>query len=72
MVMEDEIKAKFEELIDRDDKLLLHDFLDELNISTVAELINEMSEHQVRIISSLSVHRAASTFKILDFNTQKE
>ncbi len=66
------IKAKFEELLDRDDRAALHDFLDELNISAVAELIGEMPEAQDRIISTLSVHRAASTFKILDFSTQKE
>lgn len=73
MMMEEvDIKAKLEELLDRDDRAALHDFLDELNISAVAELIGDMPGHQVRMISTLSVHRAASTFKILDFGTQKE
>jgi magnesium transporter len=38
----------------------------------VAELIGEQPDEQALIMSSLSVHRAASTFKILDFGTQKE
>jgi magnesium transporter len=72
MTEEVDIRPKFEELLDRDDRAAMHDFLDELNISTVAELIGDMPDAAVRIISSLSVHRAASTFKILDFGTQKE
>ncbi len=41
------------------------------NIADVAELINEYPEYEDRIIANLSIHRAASTFKILDFTTQK-
>ena len=71
-VEEVEILDKFRELLDRGDKPVLKAYLDEQNISAVAELIGELPEEQSLIISSLSVHRAASTFKILDFGTQKE
>jgi magnesium transporter len=66
------MQERFEELLARADMQQLHDFLDEQNISAVAELIYELPEQQVLIISSLSVHRAASTFKILDIASQKE
>ncbi|HYD22793.1 MAG TPA: magnesium transporter [Flavipsychrobacter sp.] len=71
-VEEVEILDKFRELLDRGDKPALKAYLDEQNISAVAELIGEAPDEQSLIISSLSVHRAASTFKILDFGTQKE
>ena len=71
-VEEVEILDKFRELLDRGDKPVLKAYLDEQNISAVAELIGELPEEQSLIISSLSVHRAASTVKILDFGTQKE
>lgn len=66
------IVERFEDVLARGDMQLVHDFLDEQNISAVAELIYELPEQQILIISSLSVHRAASTFKILDIATQKE
>lgn len=71
-VEELELQDKFRELLDRGERVAMHDFLDEQNISAVAELIGEFPDEQALIISSLSVHRAASTFKILDFGTQKE
>jgi magnesium transporter len=71
-VEEVEPGVKFRELLDRGERPPMHDFLDEQNISAVAELIGEFPDEQVLIISSLSVHRAASTFKILDLATQKE
>jgi len=50
----------------------LHEFLNNQNISDVAELINEFPEYEDQIISNISIHRAVSTFKILDFPTQKQ
>ncbi|MBO9634715.1 MAG: magnesium transporter, partial [Chitinophagaceae bacterium] len=37
----------------------------------VAELINELPEYESQVISNMSIHRAASVFKILDLNDQK-
>ncbi len=65
------IPEQFEKLITTDDKLVIREFLDDQNIADVAELINEYPEYEDRIIANLSIHRAASTFKILDFPTQK-
>lgn len=68
---EQSIQEHFEKLITTDDKLIIRDFLDDQNIADVAELINDYPEYEDRIIANLSIHRAASTFKILDFPTQK-
>ncbi len=66
-----DLQEAFEQLIAKDDKLAIREFLDDQNISDVADLIYEYPEFEDRIIANLSIHRAASTFKILDFPTQK-
>jgi magnesium transporter len=65
------LNAQFEEVIASDDKLLIKDFLNDQNISDVANLIYEYSTYEGQIISELSIHRAASVFKILDLGEQK-
>jgi len=65
------IQESFLEILDSGDDEGIHDFLDSQNISDVAELINELPDHEDKIISHLSIRRAVSTFKILDFPTQK-
>jgi len=67
-----DILQRFQEILESDDKELLHEFLNTQNISDVAELINESQDNDVIIISNLNIHRAVSTFKILDFPTQKQ
>jgi magnesium transporter len=62
---------EFQELIDSKNETAIHEFLDDQNISDVAELINELPEHEVFIVAKMSIHRAASTFKILDPSVQK-
>jgi len=64
-------REQFLQIIESEDLHELHDFLNQQNISDVAELVNENPEYEARIISDLSIHRAVSTFKILDFPTQK-
>src|SRR5882724_5444368 len=66
-----DIQERFNEIIASGNTEALHEFLNNQNISDVAELINETPEHEDQIISNLSIHRAVSTFKILDFPTQK-
>ena len=72
--LEDEIilTEVFLEILSREDKLLLKDFLDEQNISDVVELVNEFPQHESMIIDNMTVHRAVSVFKILDINQQKD
>lgn len=65
------MQEQFEQLISTEDKLAIRQFLDDQNITDVADLINEYPEFEDRIIANMSIHRAASTFKILDFATQK-
>lgn len=65
------LQQQFEEIIASEDKLVIQDFLNNQNISDVAELIYENEEFESQIISHLSIHRAASVFKILDPAEQK-
>lgn len=64
-------EEKFELLIQTDDKLEIKDFLNNLNISDVVNLIYEYPDYETQIIGNMSIHRAASVFKILDISTQK-
>ncbi|HYF31313.1 MAG TPA: magnesium transporter [Chitinophagaceae bacterium] len=66
-----DLKQQFEELIGSNDQLSIREFLNDQNISDVAFLINEYPEYEAQIITNLSIHRAASTFKILDLSVQK-
>ena len=66
------LHEQFNLLIATEDKLAIREFLDEQNISDVAELINEHPDFEAQIIAGMSMHRASKVFKILDFSTQKE
>ena len=63
---------QFSSLIATEDKIAIRDFLNEQNISDVAELINEYPDDEATIIANMAVNRAAKVFKILDFTTQKQ
>ena len=65
------IQAQFEEVIASEDKLKIKDFFNQQNISDVANLIYDNEDYETQIISHLSMHRAASVFKILELPTQK-
>src|ERR1700744_663229 len=62
---------QFREIIQSEEVLHIREFLNNQNISDVAELIYEFPEFESQIIGNLSIHRASSTFKILDVPTQK-
>ncbi len=66
------IFEQFELLITQEDKRELRGFLDDQNISDVAELINEYPEYEAQIIANMAIHRASSVFKILDIAQQKD
>ena len=66
-----EIQEEFERILQSEDKMRMHEFLNNLNISDVSVLIEENEDKATEIIASLSVHRAASTFKIMELGTQK-
>jgi magnesium transporter len=65
------LHEQFESVIKTEDKLLIRNFLDDQNISDVADLVYEFPEYESNIIANMSVHRAASVFKILELSTQK-
>lgn len=62
---------QFQELIQSEDVLQIREFLNNQNISDIADLIYEHPDYEAQIIGNMSTHRAASAFKILDFPTQK-
>jgi magnesium transporter len=70
-IKDSDLELQFLEIIQSENPSAFHEFLDDQNISDVAELVNEFPDHEAQIVSNLSIHRAVSTFKILDFPTQK-
>ena len=68
---ENTIHEEFERRIATDDTLSIREFLNDQNISEVADLINEYPQYESQIIGNMNVHRASSVFKILDTSTQK-
>ncbi len=71
-IEESNLVEHFKELITTDDTLRIREFLNDQNISDVAELINELPEYESQIIGNMNVHRAVGVFKILDLSTQKD
>jgi len=65
------IQQQFEEVIASGDKLKLQEFLDHQNITDMSELIYENEDREAMIMSNLSLHRAVSVFKILEFTYQR-
>ena len=65
------LQQRFEEVIASENKLAIQDFLNHQNISDVANLIYDNEDYESQIISHLSIHRAASVFKILELPVQK-
>lgn len=65
------MQQQFEELIVSEDKLAIKEFLNNQNISDVANLIYENPDYETQIIANLSIHRAAGVFKILEVPEQK-
>jgi len=58
-------------LIERNDKEALNSLLEELNISEVKDLVDELPEHGALFIELLPLHRSVHVFRILDFPVQE-
>ncbi len=67
-----DLQEQYEFFLQEENLLQLPNFLNELNISDVAQLIEERWEDASSIMAILSIHRAASTFKILELGIQKD
>ncbi|MFC3199262.1 magnesium transporter [Parapedobacter deserti] len=67
----DTLVEQTELLLAEGDELRLKEYLDELNISDVEALIDELPEYGPKFIETLSINRAVNVFRILDFPTQE-
>jgi magnesium transporter len=69
--MEEEVVEEVVVLIEQEDDAQLKVYLDNLNISDVEHLIDELPQYAVKFIDTLSIKRAVNVFRILDFPTQE-
>lgn len=67
MIVEDIVK-----LLEQENDAQLKVYLDDLNISDVEHLIDELPQYAVKFIDTLSAKRAVNVFRILDFPTQEK
>ena len=67
----EEMVEQIELLLESNDEQQLRDYLNNLNISDVEELIGELPEHGAQFLEILSLNRAVNVFRILDFPTQE-
>ncbi len=66
------IKDQFEQLMQDNNLAALRSFLDDQNISDVADLIYDNPDEEAQIIANMAINRAAAVFKILDVSRQKQ
>jgi len=67
----EEMVDQVELLLEQNSDTQLKKYLTSLNISDVAELIDELPEHGPRFIEIMSLNRSVAVFRILDFPTQE-
>ena len=66
------IKEQFEQLLQQNNQQALRSFLDDQNISDVADLIYDNPDYEAQIVANMAINRAAAVFKILDLSVQKQ
>lgn len=66
------LQAELEHVLEKGDPEEIGLFLDQQNISDVAELIYTVPEHDAAIVMYMSIHRASGVFKILETATQQD
>ena len=66
------LQAELEHVLEKGDPEEIGHFLDQQNISDVAELIDTVPEHDASIVMYMSIHRASGVFKILETLTQQD
>jgi len=69
--MEELLVDEVLQLLENDNDKQLKNYLNELNISDVEHLIDELPQYAVKFIETLSIKRAVNVFRILDFPTQE-
>ncbi|GAA4333647.1 magnesium transporter [Flaviaesturariibacter amylovorans] len=66
------LKQEFEHVLQNEDPNALHAFLDQQNITEIADLVYEEPEQAAQIVAAMSVHRASGVFRILEFPVQRK
>ncbi|MCZ4222189.1 magnesium transporter [Pedobacter rhodius] len=69
--MEELVVEEIQELLEKENDKALKRYLDELNISDVEQLIDELPQYAAKFIETISLNRAVNVFRILDFPTQE-
>ena len=67
----EEIVEQISVFLESEDNTQLQEYLNNLNISEVEELIDELPKQGPLFIEILSLNRAVNVFRILDFPTQE-
>jgi magnesium transporter len=67
-----ELSEQFKTLLQQADRKALEAFLNEQNISDVADLVYEYHDEETLILSLLQINRSVALFKILDLAEQKK
>ncbi len=65
------VQEQYKDVLNAGNEEAINAFLNEQNISDVAELIDDNDDKEIDIFMRLSMNRATSVFKILDHPTQK-
>ncbi len=65
------MQDQYEEILHNGTDQDIFNFLNQQNISDLAELIDENEDLEMEVIQHLSIHRAAGLFKILEHSSQK-
>lgn len=66
------LRIEFNRVREQRDPVALRAFLDDQNISDIAEWVDDETQLATEIIAGMSMHRAVSVFKILDLSLQKQ
>ena len=67
----EEMVEQIELLLEENNDDTLRNYLNNLNISDVEELIDELPQYGPKFIETLTINRAVNVFRILDFPTQE-
>ncbi|MEJ7912837.1 MAG: magnesium transporter [Chitinophagaceae bacterium] len=67
----EQLQMEFEHLLETGDNTEIREFLDDQNISDIADLIYTYEDQESKIIAGMAIHRAAGVFKILESPTQQ-
>jgi magnesium transporter len=71
LAQELDFKQQFEEVRAINDRLAMTAFLNDQNISEIAEMLDDHPDYESDVMNCMDLHRSAMVFKILDVPAQK-